>query len=99
MKTFEQEQMEQKHFEEKLRAAQRAQNLKNLLVDAAALVVDEAMEAFANFPPFRSTHEGFAILKEEVDELWEEVKCGNLDEAKQEAVQVAAMALRFLVDC
>lgn len=99
MKTFEQEQMEQRHFEEKLKAAALADKKRWLLIAKAHLVIQEAKRAFAEFPPFRSPHEGFAILKEEVDELWEEVKCGDLEAARQEAVQVAAMALRFLVDC
>lgn len=56
-----------------------------------------------NFPPFRSGHEGFAILKEEVDELWEAIRMKQSDPARpqamrKEAIQVAAMALRFLVD-
>jgi len=48
---------------------------------------------------FNSTHEGYAVLLEEVDELWEGIK-GNLsqDLLAAEAVQVAAMALRFLLD-
>jgi NTP pyrophosphatase (non-canonical NTP hydrolase) len=56
-----------------------------------------------NFPKFKSAHEGFAILKEEVDELWEAVRMKQSDPARddqlrKEAVQVAAMALRFLED-
>lgn len=52
-----------------------------------------------NWPPFNSAHEGFAILKEEVDELWECVrtkqKNRDLKQMKKEAIQVAAMAVRF----
>lgn len=47
---------------------------------------------------FASHHEGFAILKEEVDELWDEVKKDNHEAAVYEAVQVAAMALRFVAE-
>lgn len=48
---------------------------------------------------FNSTHEGYAVLLEEVDELWDGIK-GNLSQEllAAEAVQVAAMALRFLLD-
>jgi hypothetical protein len=47
--------------------------------------------------PFNSTHEGFAVLKEEVDELWDEVKKnGSKERLRAEAVQVAAMAVRFI---
>lgn len=54
------------------------------------------------FPPFASAHEGYAILAEEVDELWDEVKKNPAKRVpanlEKEAIQVAAMALRFLVD-
>lgn len=56
----------------------------------------------ANIPekyrkPFNSTHEGYAVLLEEVDELWDEVKSnGSNERLKAEAVQVAAMAIRFI---
>lgn len=47
-----------------------------------------------------SPHEGWAVIKEEVDELWECVRANNgasLD-ARQEAIQIAAMALRYVYD-
>jgi NTP pyrophosphatase (non-canonical NTP hydrolase) len=46
---------------------------------------------------FASTHEGFAVLLEEVDELWDEVKKKHptKSELRKEAIQVAAMALQF----
>lgn len=58
--------------------------------------------AFSKFPRFASGHEGYAILKEEVDELWDEVKKNpktrNKEKMYNEAKQVAAMAIRFMVD-
>ena len=46
---------------------------------------------------FYSTHEGYAVLAEEVDELWDEVKKnGNQERLRAEAIQVAAMAIRFI---
>lgn len=63
---------------------------------------DELVGALSKFPAFNSAHEGFSVLKEEVDELWDEVKAkqGARDIAKlrKEAVQVAAMAVRFILD-
>lgn len=63
-------------------------------------ISDELEKARKKFPiPFASAHEGISVLKEEVDELWDLVKKdGPVDEMKTEAVQVAAMTLRFLED-
>ena len=49
---------------------------------------------------FHSPHEGYAVIKEELDELWDEIKSGRNDRGilQSEVRQVAAMALRFLVD-
>lgn len=47
---------------------------------------------------FNSQHEGYGVLKEEVDELWDAIKANDHKGARLEAVQVAAMALRFLID-
>ena len=51
-------------------------------------------------PAFNSAHEGYAVILEELDELWDEVKKRVKDKRKleEEAVQVAAMAMRFLTD-
>lgn len=64
--------------------------------------------------PMRGPHEGYAVLLEEVDELWDEVKRwqprpgpGPLDtqiyrenamNMRKEALHVAAMALAFLLE-
>lgn len=59
----------------------------------------ELQKCLSNWPEFNSAHEGFAVLKEEVDELWDHIKVNqkkrDLDAMKNEAIQVAAMALRF----
>ncbi len=59
----------------------------------------EASKAIAKFPPFNSAHEGHSVLREEVEELWEHVRAntGYSDEAYKEAVQVAAMAVRYML--
>jgi len=65
-------------------------------------VMQELSKAAKKFPPFKSEHEGYAILFEEVDELWDAIKntrTKNHDVyVRGEAIQVAAMALRFLID-
>lgn len=67
-----------------------------------ALVDGELWRARQQHPaPFNSAHEGFAVLLEEVEELKAEVFKRNRDESAmfKEAVQVAAMAHRFIQDC
>lgn len=69
---------------------------------AMHLVQDELTRAVTKFGPMKSAHEGYAILLEEVDELWDEVKKNPSTRSKAkllaEAKQVAAMALRFMID-
>jgi hypothetical protein len=48
---------------------------------------------------FNSRHEGYAILLEEVEELWEDIKSDKpWVDIKSEATQIGAMSLRFLLD-
>ncbi len=62
-------------------------------------VSNELLRATTKFGPFNSAIEGLAILEEEVDEFKQEVRHGTIEKARAEAVQVAAMAIRFLIDC
>lgn len=49
---------------------------------------------------FTGSHEGYAVLLEEVDELWSEIKKRNrsFTAMKEECVQIAAMAVKFIED-
>lgn len=66
---------------------------------AFVLVAAELDRASARFGAFNSTHEGYAVIAEELDELWDAVKKNDADHAAAEAIQVAAMAVRFMRDC
>lgn len=92
------------------------------ITNGLELVFTELGIAESKFPPFNSKLEGFFVLQEEIDELWDVVKlnpkkiivnCSNLelDDKKtvfewqvsqrnkmliEEAVQVAAMGIRFI---
>lgn len=74
----------------------------NLADKALSLVIQEYGKATNSYGPMASAHEGYAVLKEELDELWDEIKKNpqKRDDAQmqKEAIQVAAMAIRFLVD-
>jgi hypothetical protein len=70
------------------------------LEDILSTVVAEYSVASAKFGAFASGHEGIAIIQEEFEELKQSVfwphKYG--DNSTVEAKQVAAMAIRFLMD-
>ena len=70
--------------------------------EAAHEALTELKQAQENWPAFNSAHEGFGVLAEEVDELWAHVKTNqkrrDLAAMRKEAIQVAAMALRFAVE-
>jgi len=69
---------------------------------ALVKIVREFNKATKKFGAFNTHHEGYAVILEELDELWDEVKkksrLRDYDCLEREAVQVGAMALRFLVD-
>ena len=68
---------------------------RNMALESIAVELERAER---QFPAFHSGHEGYAVIREELDELWDAVKRDDIEHARLEAVQVAAMALRFLVD-
>ena len=61
--------------------------------------VNEAVAAVAHHDGFASFHEGYAVLIEEVEELWGEIKVNRANRSRQrvhdEAIQVAAMAIEI----
>jgi hypothetical protein len=59
--------------------------------------LDKAMTRHA---PMHSPHEGHSVIREELDELWEHVRAdtGRSTEARKEAIQIAAMGLRYALD-
>lgn len=65
-------------------------------------VACELHRARRDFPKMASLHEGYAILLEEVEELWEEIKKNprkrDLSKVLEEAIQVGAMVQRLAED-
>lgn len=67
-----------------------------------AAILAELESARAAWPPYNSAHEGLGVLMEEVNELQQHVftnqKKRDIQAMRKECIQVAAVALRFLVD-
>lgn len=62
----------------------------------------EVLRAQGLHSPLNSDHEAYAVMQEEVDEFWQEVKKKrehrNRQHLEKEAIHIAAMAVRFIVD-
>jgi hypothetical protein len=77
----------------------------NIKANIIADIDTEFKIAVGKHPKFNSRHEGFAVLDEERFELWLEVMKNHIRDPdskknmRKEAVQVAAMAMRFIYDC
>ena len=64
------------------------------------LIEDEFLRASDLYPDLHSNHEAYAVIKEELDELWDEIKKskdvrGN-KQIQKELIQVGAMVVRYL---
>ena len=76
-----------------------ATSLDQILIE----VWSEVARAEAKHRPMAGAHEGYAVILEELDELWEEVRKGGRVPRdpvamRKEAIEVAAMAVRFVRD-
>jgi hypothetical protein len=67
------------------------------------MVAAELARAREKNAKFNSLHEGYAVLLEEIDELWDEIKRKSSERNSlkviEEVTQVAAMAQRLAEDC
>ena len=61
---------------------------------------EELNRSYENYGKFNSTHEGYAVILEELDELWDEIRMKEPDKEKMkhEAMQTCAMLLKFIND-
>lgn len=68
------------------------------LSETLALVGIEAARATRLHGDFNSPHEGYAVILEELDELWEHVRANTTKskECREECIQIAAMAVKFI---
>lgn len=71
--------------------------------ESSKLVEAELIRAKSLYPkPYANQHEAYAVILEELDELWDEIKKKqsnyDIDAQRKEAVQLAAMAHRFIIE-
>jgi hypothetical protein len=84
-------------------------NTDRIIQTHADRVAAEVKRAMSLHPPMHSAHEAFAVIVEELEEFWEDVKINpkklsegqrteRLEHMRGELTQTAAMCLRALVD-
>lgn len=72
-----------------------------LLHILAMQVLDEVLDATLRHGHIKSPHEGYGVILEEVDELWDHVKANTVksEDCDKELTQIAAMAIKMSMDC
>jgi hypothetical protein len=82
------------NIEDDLRITNIGKTIKAIIAEYNHSIVTNA--------PFNSTYEGWALIKQKVDGLWEEIKKDDPNNSREaimkEAAQIGAMAMRFMVD-
>ena len=61
-------------------------------------ILAEYRKAREKHKPMINHHEAKAVIEEEFDEMWDEIKVDNHPRARKEAVQLAAMVLAYIVE-
>jgi hypothetical protein len=107
---YAEEAMKQLHGQSEVRFVP---SVRNATLDAVAAELAQARQTHA---PMNSHHEGYAVILEELDELWEvckhnthvkgeptprnieQIRAAKRADMRKEALQVAAMAIRFIED-
>lgn len=55
--------------------------MKELLISVGILTTEELARSYEKFPKFNSPHEGYAVIKEEIDETINEIEFLKCDDA------------------
>jgi len=63
-------------------------------------VEKEYIKARTKFGDFQSPHEGYAVILEELDELWDLIKTnqGRSTKTREECIQISAMAMAYYLE-
>jgi len=68
------------------------------LSDITALIQSEMDYGYSRFGRYHTAHEHYAVLQEEVDEWFDAIKGNMADSCQYELLQVAAVALRYIIE-
>jgi len=79
----------------KIKKAEALRRLDKVLADVRA----EVERAINMHGGLASAHEGHSVIREELEELWDEVKAdrGYQQSAMTEALQTAAMGVKYII--
>jgi len=71
----------------------------NTVYSAVNDMIDELKKANETYPLFSSGHEGYGVMAEEFQELFEEIRKKQPDKQRlfEEAVQLGAMCIKFIM--
>ena len=88
--------------EKEYRSAAKQIDTPQASVRKVLFMLQEELECAMKKHPvgFHTPHEGYAVILEELDELWDLVKADKArgSDAEREAIQIAAMAVRYVLD-
>lgn len=86
--------------EASLRRNQPVETSSELIRRISEEIAAEATRAATIHAPLHSPHEAISVIREEFEELWDHVKAdtGLTKDARKEAVQLGAMALRYILN-
>lgn len=78
------------------------QGMPTYIHDAAYSFAFELLMARKKHGPFLSAHEGYAVILEELEEVWQIIKTQeaerDYEKLRKEIVQCGAMCLAFLIE-
>lgn len=72
--------------------------IRDMTKDVIVAVIDEIITTRVEKGCFQSTHEGLGVVLEEWEEFKDEIKANNNQNACDEAIQLAAAAINFVID-
>lgn len=73
--------------------------LHTKLMELHNKVYEEYVSARKKFGPFDNAHEGYAVILEELDEIWDHIRCNSsYSEMEIEVVQLATMVFAFWIE-